>query len=375
MDLLIAEPIESEVLRWLQARQRVQYAPDFAEDPRGFRQALYNVRAALVPVSLRIDEQMLSFAPLLRAIGRVAPGLEHIDIDACARGGVEVVRGATATAPSEAEFAIGAVMSMLRGLVPVPPIPLVGRELATSTIGVIGMVPAARSIAALLSGFGPRLIGYDPSLHASDILWGRWRIEPMGLAELFETADAVIVQLPYYSRYRGLIGERYLQQARGGQVIVSTSHAAIFEPNALALGLRSGRIAAAWLDHPDHSWLEPEQPLHGLSNVVVTRRLAGYTAQARERAVWAVAQRLDEILTSAPAGPRELRGSGPVSGPLPLEATGIAPVPMSKAVESARPEEPAPASAPAPSAANDAALSPPAAPDATAESAREQGSH
>jgi len=371
MDLLIAEPIESEVLRWLQTRQRVQYAPDFAEDPRGFRQALFNVRAALVPVSLRIDEQMLSFAPLLRAIGRVAPGLEHIDVDACARTGVEIVRGVAATAPSEAEFAITAVMSMLRGLMPVPAIPLVGRELATATVGVIGMVPAARSISALLSGFGPRLIGYDPSLHASDILWGRWRIEPLGLAELFQTADAVIVQLPYYSRYRGLIGERYLAQARGGQVIVSTSHAALFEPEALAQALRSGRVASAWLDHADPSWFESGQPLNGLQNVVVTRRLAGYTAQARERAVWAVAQRLDEILTHSPTGPRDQRGSGPVSGPLPLEAIGAAPM-------AARPSEtPVPEvretgdDAPA---ANDAALSPPSDPDAPAENEREQGS-
>lgn len=368
MDLLIAEPIESEVLRWLQARQRVQYAPEFAQDPRGFRQALFNVRAALMPVSLRIDEQMLAFAPMLRAIGRVAPGLEHIDVDACARTGVEIVRGVAATAPSEAEFTITAVMSMLRGLAPVPAVPLVGRELATATIGVIGMVPAARSISALLSGFGPRLVGYDPSLHASDILWGRWRIEPLGLAELFETADAVIVQLPYYSRYRGLIGERYLQQSRGGQVIVSTSHAALFEPEALGLALRSGRISAAWFDHADPQWLEPGQPLHGLSNLVITRRLAGYTAQARERAVWAVAQRLDEILASAPVGPRDQRGSGPVSGPLPLEAIGAPPT-------ATRPPEPEPSTAgDAPAAANDAALSPQPEPDAPAENAREQGS-
>ena len=99
MDLLIVEPLESEVLQWLEARHRVRYAPELARDPRAFRQILFNVRAAIVPPTLRIDTETLSFAPLLRAIGRVGPGSENIDVDACQQVGVEIVRGAAATAP------------------------------------------------------------------------------------------------------------------------------------------------------------------------------------------------------------------------------------------------------------------------------------
>src|SRR6185369_17816168 len=59
MDLLIVEPIETEVLRWLQTRHRVTYAPELARDPRTFRQKLFNVRAALLPPQLRVDTQTL----------------------------------------------------------------------------------------------------------------------------------------------------------------------------------------------------------------------------------------------------------------------------------------------------------------------------
>ena len=39
MDLLIVEPLEAEVIQWLQSRHSVRYAPELAHDPRGFRQA------------------------------------------------------------------------------------------------------------------------------------------------------------------------------------------------------------------------------------------------------------------------------------------------------------------------------------------------
>lgn len=334
MDLLIVEPIETEVLQWLQARYRVRVAPELARDPRAFRQSLFNVRAALLPAQLRIDAETLSFAPLLRALGRIDPGLENIDVESCSQLGVELVRGTAATAPAEAEFMVGALITLMRpgalgGRVGA------GRELASATVGLVGMAPAARSLSAMLSGFGSRLVGYDPTLHASDLLWGRWRVEAMGLRELLETADAVCVQLPYYSRYQGLLGERYLPQAKPGQVLVSTSHSALFDEQALAQSLRSGRLAAAWLDSVEPGLFDPGRPLYGVANLHTSSRLAGYTQESRVRSVWAVAQRIDEILSQTPPRAREHRPSsplplgepivqpaspphGPVSGPAPL---------------------------------------------------------
>lgn len=332
MDLLIVEPIETEALQWLQERYRVRYAPELVRDPRSFRQMLFNVRAAMLPPQIRVDDEMLTFAPLLRAIGRIAPGLENIDIEACARSGVELVRGSASTAPAEAEFMIGAIIGLLRpGMLGGRVGP--GRELASATVGLVGLAPAARSMSALLSSFGSRLVGYDPTLHASDMLWGRWRIEPLGLRELLETADAVCVQLPYYSRYQGLLGERYLPYCKPGQVLVSNSHSALFDDNALAMALRSGRLASAWLDSVAPGLLDPGRALHDAPNLHTSSRLAGYTQESRVRSVWAVAQRLDEILAQPPQGQREGRtGMGPLSGPVsmpgPLGGPVSGPVPF-----------------------------------------------
>jgi D-3-phosphoglycerate dehydrogenase len=310
MDLLIVEPLEAEVLQWLQSRHQVDYKPVLARDPRAFRQALFNVRAAILPPQVAVDAQTLQFAPMLRAVGRVSAGAENIDLEVCAKAQVEVVRSQTATAQAEAEFLIGALLALLRPS-PTPQGLLAGRELGAVTVGLIGMSPPARAMSALLGTFGTRLVGYDPVLHASDSQWQRWRVQPLALRELLETADAVCVQLAYYSRYRALLGERYLAYCKPGQVLVSIAHGALFDEAALAAALKSGRLAAAWLDSLEPGAQDPGRPLHDIPSLLVTPRLAAYTMEARIRSAWAVARRIDEILTLTPATVREFRASRP----------------------------------------------------------------
>ena len=312
MDLRIVEPLESEVMQWLEGRHLVRYAPELADDPRAFRQALYNVRALIVPPSVSIDATALHFAPMLRAIGRVSAGSENIDTEACTRAGVDVVRSVTATALAEAEFMVGALLAMLRR-VPVVASDgmLVGRELGGATVGLVGMAPAARSMVQLLGGFGSRVVGYDPSLHASDGVWARWRVEPLPLRELMEQSDAVCVQLAYFSRYRGLLGERVLPFCKPNQVLVSIAPSGLFDEAALAEVLASGRLSAAWFDSLEPGALDPGRPLYDVDNLQITPRVASTTRESRSRSAWAVAKRIDELLKGVPTGLREFRPTLP----------------------------------------------------------------
>ena len=312
MDLLIVEPLESEVMQWLEERHSVRYAPELAREPRAFRQALYNVRSLIVPPSVAIDSQALHYAPVLRAVGRVSAGAENIELDACARAGVEVVRSLTATAQAEAEFMIGALLALLRR-VPVVGSDgmLVGRELGSATVRLVGMAPAARSMAQLLGGFGSRVIGYDPSVHASDGVWERWNVKPRGLRELLEESDAVCVLLSYFSRYHGLLGERFLPFCKANQVIVSIAHSGLFDEHALADALASGQIAAAWLDSLEPGALDAGRPLAGMDTLQITPRVASTTRESRLRSAWAVVKRIDELLSLTPAAQREFKPTSP----------------------------------------------------------------
>ena len=302
MDLLIVEPMEPDVVQWLEARYRVRIAPELARDPLGLRRALFQVRALISPSSVAVDEAALKAAPLLCAVGRLSAGVENIDLDACARAGVEVVRPSHASASAEAEFAIGALLQLLRR---VPVINneglLVGRELGGSRVGLVGMTPAARPLAALLDAIGAEVVGDDPQLHASDPLWAQWGVRPVALRALIEQCDAVCVLLAFFTRYRGLIGERYLAGCRVNQVLVSLAHSSVFDEAALAEALNSSRMAAAWLDSLDPGALDPGRALHGVRTLQITPRVASTTRESRKRSAWAVARRIDELLSAEPS--------------------------------------------------------------------------
>ena len=311
MDLLIVEPLDPEVVQWLEVRYRVRYAPELAREPLALRHALGGVRAIVTPPSVAIDEAVLRAAPRLRAIGRLSSGAENIDVDACARARVEVVRPVNASAAAEAEFAVGAVLQLLRR-VPVVNAEglLVARALGGAGVGLVGMTPAARPLAQLLGAFGAKVAGYDPGLHASDPLWVGWGVRPLTLRELFEQSDVVCVLLTYFTRYRGLIGERYLTACKPNQVLVSLAHSNVFDEAALAQVLRSARMAAAWFDSMEPGALAAGRPLHGVVNLQITPRVASTTRESRLRSAWAVARRIDELLAQ-PLAQREFSVTTP----------------------------------------------------------------
>lgn len=314
MDILIVEPLEPEVMQWMAERHAVHYAPELARDPRALRQALFNVRALITPPSVAIDAALLHYAPVLRAIGRLSAGAENIDLEACSRGNVEVVRSVTASAVAEAEFMIGALLALFRRVPVVSADGMrVGRELGGATIGMVGMVPSARDLTQLLQAFGASVVGYDPAVHASDPVWARWGVEPMSLRQLCEVSDGVCVQLAYFTRYHGLIGERFLPYCKPNQVLVSIAPSTLFDEAALADVLGTGRMAAAWFDSMEPGALDQGRPLADIDNLQVTPRVASTTRESRVRAAWAVARRIDELLLASVTPKRpDFKPSAPV---------------------------------------------------------------
>jgi len=298
MDVLIVEPLEPEVLQWIGARHATRFAPGLDRDARALRQALFNVHALIAPPSVTLDAQALHFAPVLRAVGRLGAGVENLDTEAFARAGVEIVRPIAASGDAVAEFAIGAMLQLLRR-VPVHSSDglAVGRELGGATVGLIGLPVAARRLSELLGAFGAHVKGYDPAVHMSDELWQRWKIEPLGLRELFERSDVVCVLLNYFTRYKGLLGERVLPHCKLDQVLVGLAHSGLFDDAALAEALDSGHMAAAWFDSMEPGTLDPGRPLHRVKKLQVTPRLASTTRESRIRSAWAVVRRIDEILS------------------------------------------------------------------------------
>ena len=303
MDVLLIDPMVPEALSWLQERHEVSFRPAWGDDPAELRRNTHSTRALVVPPHVIVSQAFLDASPKLRLVARMQISSDNTDLDACARRGVRVVQARSATVRSNAEYLLyGLLMLYRRGMVSallgrtIAQIPM-GRELAGSTVGLLGLAPVAHTLAPMLKSLGVRLVGYDPAVHHASPVWDKLGVEPVTVHQLLARADAVSLQVVYASRFRGWINERLLGHCKPGQLWVGVSRSALFEPEALALALGDGRIDACMLDGANPAFSALGTPLHMLPNLHLTPRLGSHTREAKLRASWYVAHRIHETLS------------------------------------------------------------------------------
>ena len=301
LDILLLEDLAADARQWLAARHQVDYRPELLEDPARLHAQLQQVDALVAPPRLKINGQLLDSAPQLVAVGRIHDGTENIDFEACQKRRVRVIQASSATVRASAEHQLLALLQLFRsGLRPLTGLPgargLPGREINDSVIALFGLAPPAHVLATMLVPLGVRVVGYDPAVHRNAELWRRLGVQPMALTDMLEVADAVSVQTIYASRYRGLVSERVLESCKPGQLWTSISRPSLFDLPALAGALRSGRISAFMMDSDDERLTAPDSPLHGLTNLRITPRLAPFTQESQLRGSWYLADRIHETL-------------------------------------------------------------------------------
>lgn len=303
MEVLLIDPLVPEALAWLQERHEVSYRPELGDDPIELRKNTYKTRAIVLPPQVVVSQEFLDFSPKLQVVARMQISSDNTDLDACARRQVRVVQARAATVRSNAEYLLyGLLMLYRRGMVSallgrkISQIRM-GRELAGSTVGLLGLAPVAHTLAPMLRALGVRLVGYDPAVHHAAPLWDKLGVEPVTAQQLLSRSDAVSLQMVYASRFKGWINERLLSHCKPGQLWVGVSRCALFEPEALALALTDGRIDACLLDGANPRFAAEGSPLYGVPNLHMTPRLGSHTREAKLRASWYVAHRIHETLS------------------------------------------------------------------------------
>jgi D-3-phosphoglycerate dehydrogenase / 2-oxoglutarate reductase len=307
MDVLLLDPLVPEALSWLQERHEVTFRPELGDDPPALRRVVRNTRALVLPSHVVVSREFLEAAPRLKVIARMQISSDNTDLEACAARRVRVVQARSATVRSNAEYLLyGLLMLYRRGMVSallgrkLAQVRM-GRELAGSTVGLLGLAPVAHTLAPMLKGLGVRLLGYDPAVHHAAPLWKQLGVEPTPLNDLLARSDAVSLQVVYASRFRGWINERVLNHCKPGQLWVGVSRSSLFDPEALALALTDGRIDACLLDAAHPGFAAPGSPLCDISNLHLTPRLGAHTREAKLRASWYVAHRIHETLSPPPS--------------------------------------------------------------------------
>ncbi len=246
---------------------------------------------------LRLDADALGAAARCRAVFQPTAGFQGIDVDAAAQLGIPVANAPGANAASVAEWAVMAMLAMLRRAWFEHQELRAGNwrmvqaaedgifDLAGRVIGIVGFGAIGRGVARRLQGFEPaEILCFDavPVDEATLAATGSRQVE---LDELCARADVLTLHVPLLPGTRGLIDARRLELLPRRAVVVNSSRGPVLDEAHLRDQLRSGRLLGAALDvftdeplGPGHAWAD-------VPNVLLSPHLSGSTVEARDRMI------------------------------------------------------------------------------------------
>ena len=123
---------------------------------------------------------------------------------------------------------------------------LVGFDLHGKTAGVIGTGKIGRITAAILRGFGMKVIAFDPF---PSVEWAhQHRIEYAEIETLLRESHVVSLHTPLTPETKHLIRRETLTLMRPGAILLNVSRGALIDTTALIEALKSGKLGGVALD-------------------------------------------------------------------------------------------------------------------------------
>jgi D-3-phosphoglycerate dehydrogenase len=221
----------------------------------------------------------------LRAALRCAVDIRNINVSGASSHGILVTRAKPGFVESVTELVFGFLVDLNRGISSATaayqagraPTARMGRQLAGTTIGIIGYGAIGRAVAPLAAAMGMRVLISDPHVTIDDTSFRQ-----VDLPTLLAESDHVVCLAIAIEATENLIDAKALSQMRRDAVFINVSRGNLVDEAALAAALNEGRIAGAALDvgrAPDQM---PTSALAALPNVIATPHVGGLTPPAIE---------------------------------------------------------------------------------------------
>lgn len=244
-----------------------------------------------------LDEALFVAVPELRLVSKYGVGLDMIDLDAARRHGVAIRWTPGVNRQAVAELAICFMVALCRSVVPLATELAAGgwrhpggRQISSSTVGIVGCGHVGRQVARICRAFGATVIAHD--LLAYDDFYRETGVSPVTLDALLADSDIVTLHLPLDASTRGLIDERALALMKPDAFLVNTARGGIVDEAALKQALVDQRLGGAAFDV---FAIEPPLDLEllRLPNFVGTPHIGGGTREAVLAMGWAAMEGLE----------------------------------------------------------------------------------
>ena len=229
------------------------------------------------------DAEVFAQSPELIAFVRCAVDIRTIDVAAASRHGVLVTQASPGFVAAVTELTIGFVIDLARGVSRVSaqfhagqiPAARMGRQLAGSTIGIIGYGAIGRAIGDAALALQMTVMVADP--HARVV---NPRITQCPLDALLAGADFVVCAAVANPATENLLNDAAFARMRHGAYFINIARGNLVDEAALLRALDSGRLAGCALDvgrAPDQM---PSPRLAARADVIATPHIGGLTPDA-----------------------------------------------------------------------------------------------
>lgn len=291
--ILVARAIFPEVIERL--KQHFDVESNQLDDVPSKAQLIEKLRGkygVLTTGAERIDAGVLAACPDLKICANMAVGYNNFDVPAMTAAGVQATNAPDVLTETTADFGFALLMATARRISESEHFlragqwtkwsydMFAGSDIHGSTLGILGMGRIGQGIAKRgAHGFGMNVI-YHNRTQRSPALEAECKAQYVSKTELLQTADHVVLVVPYSPESHHTIGAAELALMKPTATLVNIARGGIVDDAALAAALREKRIAAAGLDvfegepavHPD---------LLTVPNVVLTPHIASATLPTR----------------------------------------------------------------------------------------------
>lgn len=239
-----------------------------------------------------IDGEFLDAAPMLAVVSNMAVGVDNIDLVECTRRGIAVGHTPDVLTETTADTAFGLLLAAARrfgeGIEYVrdgswttwDPELLLGADVHSSTLGIVGLGRIGRAVAQRAVGFGMRVLYHSRDRKPDDEAALGLLFRDFG--DLLAESDHVIVCTALTPQTHHLIDARALRLMKPTATLVNVSRGATVDSDALVDALREGEIASAGLDVTEPEPIPADHPLVALPNCLIIPHLGSSSRATRE---------------------------------------------------------------------------------------------
>jgi len=254
---------------------------------------------------LDITAAMIKRFRRCKVIVRYGVGTDNVDVSAATKANIIVGHVPTYCTDEVSVHAVALLLACVRKLVTTHKKMEEGAwdvhrgdpiyRMSGRTLGIVGFGNIGRAVAQKLTGWGLRMIAYDPFFEKSRV--DALRVQFVDFETLCRESDYVTLHCPLLPETRHLFDKNTFSLMKPGAILVNTARGPIVEARALLSALDRGQLSGAGLDVFEEEPLPADSPLRHHPRVVVTDHTAWYSEEAQAQLQKTAAEEVVRVCT------------------------------------------------------------------------------